>query len=48
MERRAIRVRAAIRGKLVSNEATELESVDVALPVMVGIRTVLVHRPDIC
>ncbi len=48
MEWRTIRIAATVRGKLVSDEAEELESVDVPLPVMVRVRAVFVRGPAIC
>lgn len=41
MKRRAIRITAAVHGKLVLDEAKEVETVDMALPVLVRVRAVL-------
>lgn len=48
MKWRAIRIAAAVPGKLVSDEAEECPRVDMDLPMLVRVRAALVHGPTIC
>lgn len=48
MEGRAIRIAAAVYGKLVLDEAEELKSIDVLLAVMLRVGAVLVRGPAMC